>query len=50
MDDIRKQVVFREPFVAPRTKVKTRHRDVLVYVLIGLSAVAAAMYFFLFVA
>lgn len=51
MDDLRKQITFREPFIAPRTKVKNRFRGVLLYGLAGfcgLSAVAAAMHLFMF--
>jgi len=51
MNDLRKQVTFREPFIAPPTKVKNRFEGVRLCSLAGicgLSAVAAAMYLCVF--
>ena len=49
MDDLRKQVKFREPFVVPQTKTNNRLRTILIYCLAavcGLLAIATAAYIF----
>ena len=49
MDDLRRQVNFREPFVAPRTRVENRHRSMLLYGLAGFCGLCAlAMVFYAF--
>ncbi len=50
MSALRSQVTFREPFIAPRARVRRRFSDIALYSLGGLSALAVAMYLFVFAA
>jgi hypothetical protein len=41
MDNLRKQISFREPFIAPRAKVQGRLTTILLYSLAGACGLAA---------